>query len=247
MSSGPARGQAVPLVLVHGNPENALIWGPVLKLLDREDVVIVSPPGFGAPLPSGFASTVAGYRTWLLVGHDWGAAHVAQVAMHRPDLVLSWVSDQLNLFAPDYLWHPFAQVWQRPGDGEASVAEIFGGSFQQRLAFVHQMGITNYMAERVAAAFDETMGVAVLSLLRSAVQPEMADQAWALSHARQKPGLALVPTGDVNATEAMHRWAADQAGTKVAVLPDVVHWWPEMDPEPAVHAMTSFWSSLPSP
>jgi pimeloyl-ACP methyl ester carboxylesterase len=257
MSDEPTRSEAAPLVLVHGNPENALIWGPVLELLDRDDVVVLSPPGFGAPLPTGFAPTVAGYRSWLiaqlerfdspvdLVGHDWGGAHVAQVAMHRPDLVRSWVSDQLNLFAPDYVWHPFAQVWQRPGEGEASVAGIFGGSFDQRLGFVQQMGITNSMAERVAAGFDDTMGAAVLSLLRSAIQPAMADEGRALTRARQKPGLALVPTGDANATEAMHRWAADQAGAEVAVLPDVVHWWPEMDPEPAVRAMTTFWKSLP--
>ena len=106
------------------------------------------------------------------------------------------------------------------------------------------MGITNSLAERVAAGFDDTMGVAVLSLLRSAVQPAMADAGSGLNQARQRPGLALVPTGDPNASEAMHRWAAEQAGADVAVLDDVVHWWPEMDPEPAVRAMTAFWRSV---
>ncbi|MGW0650385.1 alpha/beta fold hydrolase [Streptomyces umbrinus] len=87
----------VLLVLVHGNPENAAVWGPLLSELRRVDAFTLSPPGFGVPVPEGFAATVDGYREWLvarleqfrepvdLVGHDWGGAHVVQVAMERPD------------------------------------------------------------------------------------------------------------------------------------------------------------------
>ena len=39
------------VVLVHGNPETEAIWNP---LVDALDVVRVSPPGFGAPLPDDF-------------------------------------------------------------------------------------------------------------------------------------------------------------------------------------------------
>ena len=42
-----------PLVLVHGNPETAAIWGPLIGALDRADAIVLSPPGFGA-----------GYREW---------------------------------------------------------------------------------------------------------------------------------------------------------------------------------------
>lgn len=245
-----------PVVLVHGNPENAAIWGPVIDLLDRDDVFTLSPPGFGVPLPRGFQATVAGYHDWLetqlevfktpvdLVGHDWGGAHVAQVAMNRPDLIRSWTSDTMHLFAPDYVWHPFAQVWQQKGAGEASVAELFGGTFQQRLAVVNGMGITGPVAERVAAGFDGDLARAVLSLLRSAVQPAMADLGKGLARARQRPGLVLVPTGDPNGPVEMQKWSAQQAGADVAILDGVVHWWPEQDPGPAVEAMTHFWSRL---
>jgi pimeloyl-ACP methyl ester carboxylesterase len=47
-------------VFVHGNPETAAVWRPLLAVLDREDVMCLSPPGFGAPLPSGFGATVGG-------------------------------------------------------------------------------------------------------------------------------------------------------------------------------------------
>jgi len=245
-----------PVVLVHGNPENAAVWGPVLEALDRDDVYALSPPGFGVPLTTGFEATVSGYLGWLesqleafkrpvdLVGHDWGGAHVVQVAMNRPDLIRSWVSDTMQLYAPDYVWHPLAQVWQQEEAGEASVAELFGGTFEQRMAVVSGMGITGLVAERVAAGFDEGMGRAVLSLLRSVAQPVMAEAGRGLARARQRPGLALLATADPNGTLDMHRWAAQQAGADIAVLEGVVHWWPAQNPRPAVEAMTRFWAGL---
>ncbi len=248
---------STPVVLVHGNPENAAIWGPVLDLLGREDVFTLSPPGFGVPLPLGFQATVEGYRNWLvaqlaafgrpvdLVGHDWGGAHVAQVAMFRPDLIRSWASDTMQLFAPDYEWHQLAQVWQQQGPGEQSVAELFTGPFERRIAVANGMGITGPVAERLAAGFDETLGGAVLTLLRSAVQPTMSDLGRQLHLAGQRPGLVMIPTADPNGSIEMHHWAAEESAAQVAVLEGVEHWWPEMNPQPAVVALQRFWAELP--
>ena len=120
------------VVLVHGNPETAAIWGPLVDVLGREDVVRLSPPGFGAPLPDDFPATYLAYRDWLeaeleaigdpvdLVGHDWGGGHVVNVVMHRPELVRSWASDIVGVFDADYVWHDMAQVWQTAGAGEKS-------------------------------------------------------------------------------------------------------------------------------
>ncbi|MDT7588617.1 MAG: hypothetical protein QOE32_6167, partial [Pseudonocardiales bacterium] len=107
------------VVLVHGNPESDAVWGPLVAALGelgRDDVVCLSPPGFGAPLPEGFGATVTEYRDWLiaelekfdapvdLVGHDWGGGHVVNVAMARPDLLRSWATDVIGLFDPEYVW-----------------------------------------------------------------------------------------------------------------------------------------------
>jgi pimeloyl-ACP methyl ester carboxylesterase len=136
----------VTVVLVHGNPETDAIWGPMVDALGREDVVRLSPPGFGAPLPDNFPATYIAYRDWLerelenigepvdLVGHDWGGGHVMNVVMHRPELVRSWVSDILGCFDPDYIWHDLAQIWQTPGDGEQLVDTFLGGTREDRAA-----------------------------------------------------------------------------------------------------------------
>lgn len=249
----------VPLVLVHGNPENAAVWGPLLGQLRRDDAFTLSPPGFGVPAPEDFAATVDGYREWLvarleqfrepvdLVGHDWGGAHVAGVAMTRPDLIRSWASDALGIYAPDYEWHARAQVWQQEGPGEASVKELFGGSLEQRLAVVAGLGMTGPTAERVATGMDDGMGRAVLTLLRSAAQPVMAEAGRRLADARQRPGLALIASNDVgnaSGTPAQHRAAAGASGAEIAELAGAGHWWPVENPRPAARALTAFWSRL---
>ncbi|MFC5140725.1 alpha/beta fold hydrolase [Actinomycetospora rhizophila] len=251
-----------PLVLVHGNPESAVVWGPVIGELDRADAVVLSPPGFGVPAPRGFDASATAYRDWLasqlelfrapvdLVGHDWGGIHVAALAMSRPDLVRSWASDALGVFAPDYDWHPRAQVWQQEGAGEASVEEIWGGDLQQRLAVTSALGMTGRMAERVAAGMDPEMGRAVLKLLRSARQPAMSDAGQLLPNAARRPGLAIIAVDDVgraSGTVEQHEWAARKAGARTVHLEGVGHWWPEETPAPVADALTAFWAELPSP
>src|SRR5690349_9304047 len=128
------------VVLVHGNPEADAIWGPLVEVLGRADVIRLSPPGFGAELPEDFAATQLAYRDWLvaelerigepvhLVGHDCGGLHVLNVAMHRPDLLRSWASDVVGIFDADYTWHDQARVWQTPSAGEQLIAAMMGGT-----------------------------------------------------------------------------------------------------------------------
>jgi pimeloyl-ACP methyl ester carboxylesterase len=249
-----------PLVLVHGNPESAIIWGPLIGVLDRADAIALSPPGFGVPAPRGFEPSLTAYRDWLaselelfrapvdLVGHDWGGIHVAMLAMSRPDLIRSWTSDALGVFAPDYVWHERAQRWQQEGVGEASVQEIWGGDFAQRLAVTSSLGMTGRMAERVAASMDPEMGGTVLRLLRSARQPMMSEAGQLLPSAAQRPGLALIAVDDfgrASGTLEQHEWAARQSGAKIAHLEGVGHWWPQETPAPVVEALTDFWAELP--
>jgi pimeloyl-ACP methyl ester carboxylesterase len=245
------------VVLVHGNPETEAIWNPLVDALGRDDVVRLSPPGFGAPLPDDFPATYLAYRDWLedelarfdepvdLVGHDWGGGHVVNTVMHRPELVRSWASDVVGVFDPDYIWHDLAQVWQTPGDGEQLVDTMMGGSVQGRAERLAAFGIPLDVATSIAAAQGPEMGRAILLLYRSARQPAMAEAGRVLEAAAARPGLSLLATEDhYVGSEELRRRAADRAGARTEVLDGLGHWWMCQDPVRGAAVLTRFWETL---
>jgi pimeloyl-ACP methyl ester carboxylesterase len=247
------------VVFVHGNPETSAVWGPLRAELGRDDVVLLSPPGFGAPLPDRFDATVADYRDWLigevaalgepvhLVGHDWGGAHVVNVAMARPDLLRSWVSDIIGVFDPDYVWHPLAQTWQKPGEGEELVDRMLGGTVEQRAERLVERGITRTVAEQLAAGQDGHMRRAILALYRSAAQPVMAQLGRGLPAAARRPGLCILATEDTMVgTDEQRRRAAARAGARVEVLGGLGHWWMVQDPARGARVLREFWAEVES-
>ncbi|OBF40312.1 alpha/beta hydrolase [Mycolicibacterium peregrinum] len=245
------------IALVHGNPETDAIWEPLVQALGRDDVLRLSPPGFGAPLPNGFPATYLAYRDWLeeeldaltepvdLLGHDWGGGHVMNLVMHRPELVRSWASDVVGLFDPDYIWHDLAQAWQTPDEGEQLVETMLGGSVADRAAQMAALGIPLDIATSIASKQGPDMGRAILALYRSARQPAMAEAGRALDRAQARPGLSLLATEDpyIGSAEVRRR-AAERAGARTEVLEGLGHWWMVQDPEQAAEALTRFWDSL---
>ena len=198
----------MPLVLVHGNPETDAIWDDMRKHLAANDVIALSPPGFGAPVPAGFGATSDDYLAWLvgelekldgpidLLGHDWGGGHVARVAISRPDLIRSWIMDIAGCFDPEYVWHDMAQVWQTPGAGEAAVQGMAAAPLEARTAQFESLGMSKDAAPRVAAAVNEQMADCILKLYRSAAQPFMANLGKDFAKASAKPGLVIIATED---------------------------------------------------
>jgi pimeloyl-ACP methyl ester carboxylesterase len=249
-------------VFVHGNPETAAVWDPLLAELERDGaprsgLTCLSPPGFGAPLPPGFGATVGEYRDWLvgelarfddpvdLVGHDWGGAHVLNAVMSRPDLVRSWASDSIGAFEPDYVWHELAQRWQTPGVGEADLNARFGAPVGERIATLVERGMSEVVAEQVAEGQGETMGRAALALYASAAQPVMAELGRGLERAAQRPGLVFLATEDhAVGTVEQRRRAARRAGARVEVLDGLGHWWMTHDPRRGARALAGFWASV---
>ncbi|KUI23307.1 alpha/beta hydrolase [Mycobacterium sp. GA-1285] len=244
------------IVLVHGNPETDAIWGPLVDALGRNDVVRLSPPGFGAPLPDDFAATYLDYRDWLerelerfgepvdLVGHDWGGGHVVNVAMHRPDLLRTWASDVVGLFDADYVWHDLAQVWQTPGAGEELVEAMMGGTVADRTAQMADLGLPIDIATSLAKAQGPEMGRAILVLYRSAAQPVLREAGRGLGTAASRPGLSILATEDPYVgTEDMRRRAAERAGARTEVLEGLGHWWMVQDPALGAGVLTRFWET----
>lgn len=252
-------GPMTTAIFVHGNPETAAIWRPLLSRLDRSDVDTLSPPGFGAPCPASFGATVHDYAEWLagelakrdepvdLVGHDWGAGHVIRVVMRRPELVRSWVIDLAGCFAPDYVWHDMAQVWRTPGAGEDAVAGLVAMPLEQRATLYQSMGMTPpELATEVAEATDDTMGRCILALYRSATPAVMATVGEEMTRAAGRPGLVLVPTADpYTGGDRRARWSAERAEARITTLPDLGHWWMMQDPSAGARALQEFWVDLP--
>ena len=242
---------------VHGNPETAAIWNLVFEHLDRDDVVALSPPGFGAPVGDHFAATSDAYLEWLvdavaalngqvdLIGHDWGGVHVLRLAITRPDLIRSWVSDVAGCMDPDYVWHDMAQVWQTPDAGEQAVLATVGAPIHQRVARFESLGIAPSIAQQVAAAIDAAMGRCILALYRSARQPAMANWGKDLALAEARPGLVIIPTEDhYTGGEALARRSAERAGAEVAVLKGLGHWWMCEDPASGAAVLNRFFATL---
>ncbi|WP_237571253.1 alpha/beta fold hydrolase [Mycolicibacterium lacusdiani] len=245
------------VVFVHGVPETAAVWDLLvasLADLGETDVRRLSPPGFGAPVPDAFSATMHGYRDWLaaeleaigepvdLVGHDWGGGHVLNVAMTRPDLLRTWVSDIPGVFDAEYVWHDLAQQWQTPEVGEQVVAGLAAMPVSDRAAFLTGAGMAAEIAERVAPGIDEAMGRSILTLYRSAAQPNAAKAGEHLEAAAARPGLALLPTEDdyVGTPEQKQR-ASARTGARIEVLDGLGHWWMTQDPASAAAVMVDFW------
>jgi len=244
-------------VLVHGNPETSHIWAPLLAMLGSDDVVSLSPPGFGAPVPDGFGATSDDYVAWLvaeleslgapvdLVGHDWGGGHVVRAACARPDLLRSWCTDIAGCFAPEYVWHDLAQAWQTPEVGEQVIAAQLETPPADRATRYESLGMPADVALTIAEGLDEAMGRCILSLYRSAAQPAMARWGRELPSAAARPGLALVPTKDMfTGGEELARASATQAGAQVEVLDGLGHWWMLEDPARGAAALRRFWAAL---
>jgi pimeloyl-ACP methyl ester carboxylesterase len=245
------------VVLVHGNPETEAIWTELRKHLKADKVIALSPPGFGAPLPEGFGATSDDYVDWLagelekidgpidLVGHDWGGGHVMRLAASRPDLIRSWTIDIAGCFDPEYVWHDFAQIWQTPQAGEEAIRGMVDTPLEARTAQYESLGMTPQVAREVAAAMNEDMGRAILTLYRSAAQPAMSTWGKEAAKAKARPGLVLIPTEDhYTGGETLARRSAEAADAKVAVLQGLGHWWMCEDPKCGAEALNEFFATL---
>ena len=249
----------MPAVFVHGNPETAALWVTLVEALAERghtDVVLLSPPGFGAPRPEAFGATQIEYRDWLiseleaidgpidLVGHDWGAGHVYGLIAERPDLVRTWAADCAGLVHEDYVWHDAAQLWQTPEVGEQTVEAMLSGSVEERTERMMGLGLPPAQAADVAAGQDEVMGQCILDLYRSAAQPAMAELGARLTAADLPPGLVIYATEDhYTGTADMIIETIAALGADSITLDGEGHWWMFSGAGAAADALIGHWGT----
>jgi pimeloyl-ACP methyl ester carboxylesterase len=249
------------VVLVHGNPETAAIWGPLTAALrhrGRADIVALSPPGFGEPVPEGFDPTMDAYAEWLvgeletinaagkdidLLGHDWGAGHVYGALARRPDLVRTWTGDIAGILHSDYVWHDMAQAWQTPDIGEQVVAGFTESSLDERIALFVGLGLPDDIAAQLAVALDDEMGRCILRLYRTGAQPAVGELGDRLAGMELPPGLIVDAELDEYVSTELSNEVAVRLGTERLRLDARGHWWMVSDVDPVADALVRFWSA----
>jgi pimeloyl-ACP methyl ester carboxylesterase len=235
----------MPAVLVHGVPDTAAMWDPLLAELSRDDVVTLRLPGFGAPLPDGFGSTKQEYADWIaaqlrdvgepvdLVGHDWGSLLSQRVALTHPELLRTYTLSN-GAITDRFKWHDIAVQWQTPEVGEQVMESFTGELIAPGLASAGHPD-----AERAAAAIDDTMKRCILSLYRSATD---LPGDWAVTGPVATPGLVLWGKDDPVGPPASGQRFAETAGARIVLL-DGGHWAAVEHPKASAAALEELWTS----
>ncbi len=236
-------------VFVHGVPETPAVWNPLVRHLERDDVVLLQMPGFGCSLPDGFEPTMHGYAEWLalelsafdevdLVAHDWGAILSLKVLAARPANVRSWAIDMGDL-GPDFRWHDTARTWQTPGEGEALMDGMLGASLADRASLLMAVGVPEPDSHAMAAELNATMGAAILVLYRSAVD---VGNEWGPGIDQiDAHGLVVASMLDPFRDAERARRLASRTGADIVELPECGHFWMLEQPERAAQILTEHW------
>lgn len=236
----------MPAYLVHGVPDSPAIWDPVRRFLTRRDLVTPTLPGFGTPVPEGFAATCDAYAAWLiddiarlgtpvdLIGHDWGAILVLRVASLRPDLVrtLATGSGPIDV---EYRWHDTAVAWQTPDLGE-QLMTMFGGDLA--IEGLVAGGLPRAYAADAVGRIDERMKDVILRLYRSAVD---VSPRWSPGlDAIRCPTLVIWPVDDPFVERRFGLRLAERLHADLLEV-DGGHWWPVSHPGEVAAALERLW------
>jgi pimeloyl-ACP methyl ester carboxylesterase len=241
----------MPALFIHGNPDSASLWDRVRDNLDAYDgeVVAADLPGFAQPAPEMFERTKEGYVDWIverldelgggvdLVGHDWGSLLVQRVASIRPDL-LSSVACGGAAIDTEYEWHPLAQVWQTPGEGERYMEEELTDEFG--ISHLTENGVPPEDARRNIWLTPYGKST-ILELYRSAVQ---IGEEWQPDLERlEVPAMVIWGRNDPYVPLMYGERLAERMKAELVVL-DCGHWWPFERPAETAQALLRLWSRV---
>lgn len=241
------------LILVHGVPDTAALWGPLRKLLPEREgpVVALSLPGFGSPLPEGFPCTKDAYAEWLLaqveriaangvpvdiIGHDWGALLVTRAVSLRPKLFRSWVVSGA-VVQKDYPGHTFAKLWSLPVVGELMMTMPRGIA----KSLLVRQGMPADLAAIESAATDSVMRSSILKLYRSAGGLAHFPDWLPDVHRMPSKGMVIWGGKDPYVPQGYGEAFAKERGVPFHVAPEAGHWVVAQDPDFVAEKLKGFW------
>lgn len=238
----------MPAVFVHGVPDTHRVWRALIRRLRRDDVVILSLPGFGCEVPLGFDCSKEAYCDWLLrevdnvdgpvdlVAHDWGAILALRVASLEPTLIRTWAVGGAPL-DPEYEWHKVAKLWQTPEVGEQVMETITPETLAPGLVAA---GVPVEDAAEAAGHFDATMKRSILALYRSGVRVG-AEWEHGLSRVGGR-GLVLWGADDPYAAPVFGSRLASRAGARFVTYAECGHWWQLERPGDVADELEALWA-----
>lgn len=240
------------LVLVHGVPDTAAMWRPLVQAMARTDVKALSLPGFGVPVPDSFDCSKEAYSAFVvnalehaakqaggpvdLLGHDWGALLAVRAAATRPDLIRTWaVANALP--DPAYRWHPAARQWQTPGLGEFAMWASRFVDFEKALV---RAGMPAELAALERPHWTPVMRRAILALYRSAVH---VGQEWGGDLSMlPKRGLVLWGEDDPFVALDVAQRFCQRWGVALHVLRGAGHWGLISQPQETADRLKALWA-----
>jgi haloalkane dehalogenase len=244
---------APPVVCLHGWPENARMWDPVLEALAAAGRHALAPdlPGYGAspPVrPATWAAHREAFEAWrdaqglerlVLVVHDWGGLIGLRWACDHPEAVAGLVISDTGFFA-DGKWHGMAQALRTPGDGEqvleALTPDGFAGMMHSLSPGMSDAAIASYFTPFTT----EDGRAAQLELYRSGEFEELEPYVGRLA-ALDVPTLLLWGEDDAFAPVAgAQRFQREIPHAELEVITGAGHFVVEDAPEAYAAALVAF-------
>ncbi|MGW5073735.1 alpha/beta fold hydrolase [Rhodococcus sp. NPDC004095] len=255
-TAGPVDG--VPVVLLHGFPETAACWQPLLPKLTAAGFRLIAPTQRGyssGARPVGAEHYTVdelggdvlglldhfGLPSAHLVGHDWGAAVAWWTAAHRPDRVRSLTAVSVP--------HPAAFGWALREDADQQARSQYIRVF--RHGDSAERALLADDAKRLRDIYAGVDPALVDAHLRALTEPGALTAAlsWyrAMGRDFSDTPAVRVPTTFVwsNGDEALGRAGAERCGEFVTgpyrfvELDGIGHWVPELAPDALAEAIIS--------
>ncbi len=280
-------GEGPLVVLCHGFPELAYSWRHQLPALAAAGYRVIAPDmrGFGASSAPreveaydvlSLCGDVCGLldelgeRAAVLVGHDWGANLVWQMAVLHPGRVRA-VAGLSVPFVPRapapplpimrrHLGEDFYIVWfQEPGVADAALARDVRATLTAPRAWTAEWAAEPATVRRPAWLSQAELDVYVQSFERTGFTGGLnwyrnIDRNWELTAdvaERRVEQPAMFLTGELDPvrsfmpSEAMHGWVTDLRAE--IVVPGAGHWVQQQAPEAVNAALLAFLGGLQAP
>lgn len=247
-------GQGVPVLMLHGSPDSADMWEPLIQRLNG-NVRSIAPdlPGFGrSTLPKEFHLTLEHYADFMnellnalgiqepvhLISGDFGTHYALALLVKYPERVRGIVVSN-SAFHREYQWHRFARLYRVPLLGEFLLAGSTKNTILKALKGFAPALPDSYIDSSYAAGFGSAkVRKTILRMYRERNPSDFVG--WdekAMRLMQQKPSLVLWGDLDPFADKSF----ADKFGAQqVHHFPQYSHWLPLEAPDLYAEKLTAW-------